>query len=554
MMAMLPSNASAANFYDNIKKAFIKDGKTGTISGVPKQRTQPAATSKAAEAPIIEKVRGFALLGLPNQVKKQGVTVNGISIDKAYVPMNRAIRNILKSHLGRPLTLSGLNNMTRRMVESYRKAGYQTVSIVTPPQNVKSGTVQILVITGRMGDLNVKGEKFFHKNIYLQSFLTKKGEVLRTENIIGDLRYLNRNPFRRVDLEYTPGSAFGQTNVTLHAQESRPKALILGLNNSSNDSFGETRMYTGFQLGNLWRKDHQLLYRITSNVESSKMLSHYAQYRMPMRNRKELRLTGTYSKYDGVVNTLNQSGDSATASIDWVKQLKPLGSYAGDLILGVDYRHINGDLVFAGTNVRDEQSRYTQLKVGYGGERANKYGTSRINAMLIGAIDGDIEVNAVKTNVDHTYLNVGYHRRSDYNNNTRLFLSLAGQYAFNRLPSAESYYLGGSGSVRGWDQSEVRADSGLSMEVSYFSRNLIGKRFQGQSLRAYGFVDAGYGKLRGLAAGVEDQRELVGAGLGLQYQLGRKGTLDLSYGKQLHEEGFDDGEDGRFHAALNLRF
>jgi len=522
---------------------------------VAKKRVHVAKPPKSVEKDVLllGRLKGIVLAAVPKQVKAKS-TAKGITVADKHLIVPNSVKRFLSGRLNKPLTKSNLKTLTVGLIKSYKDAGYQTVNVLTPPQEVTGGTLQMLVIVGRMGNLLVEGNKYFSSDFYKKGFSTKKGEPLTTQKIVGDLRYLNRSNFRKVDLIYKPGKGYGQTDVVIRATEAEPRTFYAGMNNTGTKSFGKERLFVGMQLGNLLDRGHELDYRFTTNTKDSTLNSHNLSYRIPLANRQELKLTGAFSKYDGVINGLNQKGDSKTYGARYTRQVAPILGYTGDLIAGIKRKNINGGLLFGDDNLRDEKSKYTQASLGWSGEKNDSAGLTRLHIEAVQGIAGNLNINGNKTKADHKYLNAGYNHRRNFRNNAVLLTTVSGRYTKDRLPSAESFYLGGKGSVRGWEQNAQRVDRGVTGNVTVMSPNLLQGRFNGQALRSYAFVDGGTGIVNKQTAGAAKRRSMLSAGVGVNYQLGRHMTLDLSYGRQLKEKGFDDGKKGGFHGGITIRY
>jgi hemolysin activation/secretion protein len=73
--------------------------------------------------------------------------------------------------------------------------------------------VQVVITEGRVGSVRIEGARFFNPCVLLrESYMTCRGPIYESE-LLEDLRWLNLNPFREVDLSLTPGQRKGTTDI-----------------------------------------------------------------------------------------------------------------------------------------------------------------------------------------------------------------------------------------------------------------------------------------------------------------------------------------------------
>ncbi|MBR5999959.1 MAG: ShlB/FhaC/HecB family hemolysin secretion/activation protein, partial [Oxalobacter sp.] len=125
---------------------------------------------------------------------------------------------------------------------------------------------------------------------------------------------------------------------------------------------------------------------------------------------------------------------------------------------------------------------------------------------------------------------------------------LTGQEAFtNYLSSAEKFYLGGVSSVRGYEESLISGDSGLSGSVEY--SHPLTSWVNGLSANA--ILDAG--TVWGDSA--YGDKTLVGAGFGFRYSLKNWLNVDIGMGVPLKRTINDDQQDqARLHFMLSATY
>ena len=77
--------------------------------------------------------------------------------------------------------------------------------------------------------------------------------MLESGRILHDLNWLNKSPYRKVDLIYAPGFNFGETDLILRTLESNPTFFYLGYEDSGTDLLGTDRLIFGANWGDAFR-------------------------------------------------------------------------------------------------------------------------------------------------------------------------------------------------------------------------------------------------------------------------------------------------------------
>ena len=116
----------------------------------------------------------------------------------------------------------------------------------------------------------------------------------------------------------------------------------------------------------------------------------------------------------------------------------------------------------------------------------------------------------------------------------------------NYLPSAEQFYIGGMYSVRGYTESLLGGDNGVSGSIEYSLPMSPDKMTS-----AYFFLDAG----RVWGANVWGDESLAGAGFGIKSTIGDHVSLNIGMGFPLiNKVNEEEQSHARVHFSLNSQF
>ncbi|MEM7317070.1 MAG: POTRA domain-containing protein, partial [Planctomycetota bacterium] len=190
--------------------------------------------SALSNEPLVDILDGIVLVPTPGDVIPAGIPgVRGIWHDLEDFPPKAG--NALNAYIGGPISLASLDQMVRDTIKAYRSSDRPVVDVLVPEQDITSGVVQLVVVEGRLSTVRVAGATR-EEEAYLRSQISAdKGDVLRSSDLMRDLAWMNRSPYRRVDMVYAPGFEFGTTDLILRTNEIDPFSAYWGYENSGNE-------------------------------------------------------------------------------------------------------------------------------------------------------------------------------------------------------------------------------------------------------------------------------------------------------------------------------
>ena len=563
------------------------------VPRIPARDTAPTITGPEVPrgatdtTPLIPALRGIVIVGRPEGIVKSGTGGQGIVVRDDRVPVPERVRAAIQPYLGRPVSLKSISEMTNAIVVAYRDEDLPVVNVVAPAQEITNGTLQLIIVVGRLGQLRVEGARYVAPGLYLDNSTLEPGHLIYGSELLDDLRWLNRSPFRRVDAIYTPGKAFGTTDIVLRPFELRPFTVYAGVNNDGNRTLGLERPFIGAMAANTLGLNEVLGYQLTTDKNFSNLFAHAVTAQIPVTRRSELQFTGTYVTSDANINQdFRSSGVSSSIGSYYLMQLPRFYGIANDLRFGYEHKQTNNNLEFGGTLVSNTTAAVDQFVVGWSGEKIWSLGHTKLNASVFFS-PGDITSDNTTANfqqlragakADYTYSRFGLDHRIDLPLDWRVNFSVLGQVANANLLASESLSLGGPGSVRGFESNITRADTGAVSSLTLYTPGIsvagpvemtdylanFPKRYDNSEklasevvrdqLRGLVFVDYGWGRSHSPLTGEIDRR-LASSGVGVIYELGRYFSAEIAYGWQLEHEGFTQKDNNGFlHFRATTRY
>jgi hemolysin activation/secretion protein len=166
-----------------------------------------------------------------------------------------------KGLLGHCYGAQGINVIMRRLQNNIIKRGYVTTRIVAGPQELKTGVLKLTVISGRIGNINIRSPKGSRPP--LKGLLPfKRGELLNLRHIEQALENLKRLPSANVDIKIVPtegeDAAAGQSDLVVVWEQGRPWRVNIAVDNSGSESTGVYQGTVSLALDNALRLNDTL--------------------------------------------------------------------------------------------------------------------------------------------------------------------------------------------------------------------------------------------------------------------------------------------------------
>jgi hemolysin activation/secretion protein len=423
------------------------------------------------------------------------------------------------------------------------------VSVLSPECNV----LPILVEESKLGKLEITGNKWTKKELYEKYFKTQPGDPLVQRQIATDVNFMNRNPYRSVDLAYSPGSRENTTDITLNVHDRRAISFYAGCDNTGVPTTGRGRVFAGFHWDQFLNLDSVLFYQYTTNYDVTRYHSNLFQYTILLPNKNLLDLYGGFSVVHASLPTPNMKnhGRNIQGSIRYKIPIHPSSHFSQEIIAGFDLKNTNNTMEFvnypptfgqivnisqfiAGYKCKKVHETYqweTEIEITYSpGRWLPHQSTADFASLRPGASNKWI------------YGRANYYFKQRLAHSLAIQLQLKGQLSSNTLLPSEELGIGGYDSVRGYDARQYDADSGLIGSFELHSPPVC----KTKSPMGYGyfllFVDGGYGSDYTKVPSVPSADFLVSTGIGARYFLDPYITARADLGVKLHEQtGFTGG-------------
>lgn len=209
-------------------------------------------------------------------------TIRHIVLEGAEHLGEREQRRLLAPYEGQCLGVGQLNALLKVVTDHYLNRGYITTRAYLPQQDLAGGTLQIIVVEGRLDGLD--SSSLASPRELAMAFPGTAGEVLNLRELEQLVDQLTRLPSRQAQLELVPGDEVGTSRVQLQGLRDKPWRVSATRNNDGDRSTGEQQMGLGLDWDSPLGLADQLSLRANQDAVSDQWRhsdSHYLNYSVP---------------------------------------------------------------------------------------------------------------------------------------------------------------------------------------------------------------------------------------------------------------------------------
>ncbi|MBI3237169.1 MAG: ShlB/FhaC/HecB family hemolysin secretion/activation protein, partial [Chlamydiales bacterium] len=409
-------------------------------------------------------------------------------------------------------------------------------------------------VEGVLGTIGIEGNRYFSSERLKNYISVKPGEPIRSDKLNQDLLFINRNPFRQVDVVYKPGKESGTTDIDLVVKDRWPYRFYAGIDSTGNSVTGNNRIFSGFSCGNLFGLDQQFAFEFSTSDDFKSFLGYIAQYTIPLPIKHTMSFYGGFSTVDAKFK-IPESGDTKFHNHGYYGQgsfrynipINPLNRFLQEVASGLDYKTMNNNLEFGGEPVFSKDVNLFQMMGSYNiGYEARQFVTTFEVELFVSPFAWlPNQSNAVyqtlrpKAKSRYVYGRTSFSFTHFFCPWLQYSLFLRGQAASTNLLPSEEFGVGGYDTVRGYPERTVNGDDvfvanfEISSSPCAFSR-LFTIRKGTDKMRILAFFDYGLAGIHKGSPGQKMSQYLYSVGPGMRYQIKSYLTARVDWGFQLH--------------------
>ncbi len=467
-------------------------------------------------------------------VRRIEIAGNSLFDDETLAPL-------VEINGGLEMTLGVLALYAQEVTSFYNSEGYILTRAFIPEQEIKDGVVQLKVVEGKVGAINVRGTKRLKSDDFVKRLESlREEEVLKEQTLERILLELNDLLGVQVRSVLKPGELPGTSDLVLEVTESRPYQISFDGDNFGSRFTGKNRFGLSATVGSLFKLGDQFSVRI---VESDAK-QHFIQptYSIPVGNHgTSIRGSFTYSEFrlGRSVAALEAGGSALIYDIGVNQVLKRNRTTRISANGGLEFRNYQNRQFVPTADTTTSDDRLGDFYIGLGGNVSDSYrGNTYFNirsqfGFTEGSLNGVLDSRA-RGRGNGTVVTADVARYQGTNVlNSYFFMKAEGQVASDRVLSPDQISIGGFGTVRGYPLAEFSGDNGyvFSLEyvlpVPYKSKIGSGKLTLDQVMSFVFFLDHARVLVLDKQPGEKD-KSLSGAGGGFRINVPKSKSNELS--------------------------
>jgi hemolysin activation/secretion protein len=496
--------------------------------------------------------------------------IKNIELSGAEILSQKEREKLIKPYLGTCMDIAAINKLMHEITNFYIGEGYVTTRLAIPQQDLKEGTLQLLVIEGKIEAIELNQNSTRDQWQVKSAFPFLIGKNLNLRDIEQGLDQINRLASSRATMQIVPGTKDGYSKIILNNQPEKANRGSLGYDNSGQDSTGKNKATASlerdnlFGIGDYWGLNFNQDTSAHSSERGSDIFS--AQMSVPL-GYWTFSANASHSEYVSTVHSTPQSfqtsgeTDSATAKVERVLHRDQDSKTSGNFGLTVK----NTTNFLEDVELAQGTRQLTILKIGAdhtlraaGGIWYAGIGYERGLDALGARSDADnLMADEQCAQFDKFSFDASIYRPFAIKEGSFAFrTAVSGQLSNDTLFSSEQLNIGDRYTVRGFQESGMAGDSGayirneLMWNAPQFSENKYVNNLVG-GLQPYIALDGGTVKnhvsdgadyMSGWAVGVRNNSEWM--------------SFDVAYSKAIRNPAFvnDESYEPYFSVSAKVGF
>jgi hemolysin activation/secretion protein len=461
------------------------------------------------------------------------VLITKITVEGADALSASDVQKIISKYEGTELSLKQAKKIADQISGLYRQKGLLTSRAYLPPQSLKEGTLLIKVVEGKVGSVEVRGNRYFKTSLLKDRLDMPVGGYFDYSALQRSLVYINEHPDRSAKASIVPGKTVGTTDVIVDVKDRLPVHVGFEYDNFGSRYIDKSRYATTLEHNNITGHDDKLFYKFQTS-EGQFMRMQQGRYSLPLSSTSNIGgyFVDSKLKLGREYEASESRGKARIYGMFYDKALVQKTDLEVRYNLGYDHKSIVNFINGSKTS-RDE---LRVLKNGVDFDISDNYGRNILSLEYDAGFPGIMGGMAAKdamasrdgSGAKFQKGLLTFYRLHPTPFETSLLWKNTAQLSNHSLTSSEQFQIGGPSSVRGYTPAEASGDKGYytSMELSLplygLSRN-VNVPFRQEKLRdafkLVTFWDYASVNVKNADVGAKDTTTLKGYGFGGRFNV-----------------------------------
>ena len=447
-----------------------------TVGGITQQEEdikEKRALEKEIERdkPVLEEISAEELIPADEGSK---VFVRKIVVEEVMLLSSEEIENIISVFEGKELSLKTMRKVADLITDEYRKKGYATSRAYLPPQTIADGVLLIRVVEGKLGELEIKGNKYFKTSLIRKKLDVVSEGYFDYSALQQSLVYINEHPDRVAKAILVPGKEPGTTDLVIEVEDRLPIHVGFEYDNYGSRYINEDRYALTLEHNNLSGNDDKAYFKLQYS-DGTNLKLRQGRYSYPLTSTVDLGVYFLNStvKLGEEFKALDSRGKAEIYGLFANKALITEDDLDFRLNFGFDYKSVKNYIL----GVQSSRDEVRIFKLGCDLDVNDDWGRTIFMPVLdvgvpdiFGGMDSKDE-NSSRAGAGGKFYKGSFNlfRLQSMPGSSSLLWKNSGQYTNYNLVASEEFQIGGPISVRGYPAAEYSGSRGYytSLEWSF---------------------------------------------------------------------------------------
>ena len=262
-----------------------------------------------------------ALIDVPSDKNGTSFYIKQIQLDgvpKELLFLNKIARKYEQKHV----TVSDITNIRNAFQRKLLDKGYVTSQVYIPEQNLNAGTLQFMVMPGRVEAIRYSDSS--DHGPWRTAFSVRPGDILNIRDVEQGLEQMKRVSSQSVTMKLLPGTAVGTSIIELSIKQDKPVHGSISFDNSGLESTGVYQGSFTASLDQVFRANDTLTMSLSGDLSGAGSIkgtrAASLNYMIP-HGKDTFSLSFSKSKYHQTIQSnpydFTYSGKSTTMKAKW---------------------------------------------------------------------------------------------------------------------------------------------------------------------------------------------------------------------------------------------
>jgi len=502
------------------------------------------------------------------------IYVSKILITGNTIFSRKDLEFIIKPYENRTVKAEELHDIKNKLSFFYLSKGYVNSGCILKDQRIEDSTIEYHIIEGLVVDIMVEGNKGLKDSFVAKRLQLATGggkQPFNINNLQKRLKIIKQEPtIENINTYVKPGLKKGEAKLKVVVQEANPFQVTVDCHNHNSPGIGSYRGDLKFKHLNVlgWADSFLFQYGGTEGLHNFK-----AQYEIPVnRLDTKLKVSVDHSQTKVVTDSyspLDIKGDTTAYSLGIKHFFYRTPATELTVGLALETRESNTELFgqpFSFSDgVIDGKSKVSIFKCSQQWlQRSLNQVIAMHSSIILGVNMWDATISDDENVPDGKFIawlgQVQWIRRLPFWE-SQLISRLNMRFTDDPMLAIEKFSIGGAMTVRGYRENLIVSDNGIigSLEWRIPLGNIplygLSKTTNDGQIQLAPFIDYGKGSNHNSNAALEPD-SLLGAGLGLRWQISPTAMAELYWGSALEDveiETDSDIQDDGIHFYISCQ-